>query len=125
MRILVADDDPTVRLVVSAHLEAAGHEVVAVEDGSRVLDAFVREPPDALVIDAMMTVGGWDVIQQLRKDERFARVPMVLLSARDVPDDIRRGYEAGASVVMSKSDDLSTLGGLLESLEGRGRDVGA
>jgi CheY-like chemotaxis protein len=120
MRILVADDDPTFRLVVSQHLEAAGHEVAAVDDGALVLSAFAAEPPDALVIDAMMPVSGWDVIHQLRADERFARMPMVLLSARDVPDDVRRGYAAGASLVMSKSADLSTLGGLLETLRSSG-----
>ena len=119
MQVLVADDDPTVRLILTAHLEAAGHRVETVDDGSAVIAAFQAAAPDALVIDAMMPVGGWEVIETLRKDPRFSTVPMVLLSARDLPDDMRRGYAAGASLVMSKDQDLSTLGGLLEEMQRR------
>lgn len=119
MNVLVADDDPTVRLILTARLEAAGHHVEAVDDGSAAIAAFQAAVPDALVIDAMMPVGGWEVIETLRKDPRFSTVPMVLLSARDLPDDMRRGYEAGASLVMSKDDDLSKLGDLLETMHRR------
>lgn len=117
MRILVADDDPVVRMIVTRHLAAAGHDVDALEDGDAVLATVREERPDALVMDVMMpTRTGWDVLADLRADAAFERLPVVLLSGRDVAADVRHGYERGASLVLSKSDDLSRLPGLIETL---------
>jgi CheY-like chemotaxis protein len=117
MRILVADDDPTVRLLLVSHLEADGHTVETVEEGTAALAAVRQDRPDALVMDVMMPgLTGWEVLQALRAEGLSAGLPVVLVSGRDLAADQRHGYELGASLVLSKSDDFSKLAGTLEAL---------
>jgi DNA-binding response OmpR family regulator len=117
MRVLVVDDDPSIRGMLSLALTESGHEVAEAVDGPQGLSAVRDNRPDAVVLDVMMpTISGWDVLLELRSDARFARLPIVLLSARDVPDDVRHGYELGASLVMSKPVDLERLVTLVEAL---------
>lgn len=117
MRILVADDDPTVRLLLVTHLEADGHEVSTAEEGTAALAAVRQDRPDALVLDVMMPgLTGWEVLQALRAEDLLTGMPVVLISGRDLADDQRNGYELGASLVLSKSDDFSKVAGTLEAL---------
>ena len=117
MRILVADDDPTVRLLLVTHLEADGHEVSTVEEGTAALAAVRQDRPDALVMDVMMPgLTGWEVLQALRAENLLSGLPVVLVSGRDLVDDQRHGYELGASLVLSKSDDFSKVASTLEAL---------
>ncbi|MCW2616806.1 MAG: response regulator [Frankiales bacterium] len=117
MRILVVEDDPSVRALLVADLELAGHEVEAVEHGTAGLASVAASTPDAVVCDVMMPeVSGWDVVRTLRADERWKRLPVVLLTARDTTDDVRHGYEAGASLVLSKPYDAGKLDEVLTAL---------
>ena len=110
MRILVADDDPTIRLLLSAQLGAAGHEVTSVADGALALHALTSAAPDLLVLDVMMPVcDGWTVLEQVRRSALHHALPVVLLTARDMPDDVRRGRDLGASCVLSKARALAQL----------------
>ena len=124
MRVLVVDDDPTIRELLSLELGCAGHDVELAADGSAGLEVIRRDRPDALVLDVMMpSVSGWDVLTDLRADDAYADLPIVLLSARDLPDDVRHGYALGASLVISKPCDSEQLVSLLEVLRsGRAGD---
>lgn len=117
MRVLVVDDDPTIRELLSLELGCAGHEVELAADGAAGLEVIRRDRPDALVLDVMMpAVSGWDVLTDLRADDAYADLPIVLLSARDLPDDVRHGYSLGASLVISKPCDSEQLVSLIEVL---------
>ena len=103
MRILVVDDDPTVRELLSLQLGLAGHEVTTADDGDAGLSAVGEQVPDLVVLDVMMPrMSGWEVLEHLRQEPRSSRPRVLLLTARDLPDDRRRGYELGASAVLSK-----------------------
>ena len=117
MRILVVDDDPTVRQVLSLQLETDGHQVSSAVDGDSGLEAVQEQQPDLVVLDVMMPgLSGWDVLERLRSDPGSARLPVLLLTARDLPDDRRRGYELGASAVLSKSHRPQELSDTVEAL---------
>ncbi len=117
MRILVVDDDPSVRKLLSLQLEIEGHDVAVAEDGAAALACIDDVDPHAMVLDVMMPVlSGWEVLERLRADDRYRRLPVVLLSARDVPDDVRHGYERGASAVLAKPFDFEQLYGVLEAV---------
>ena len=117
MQILVVDDDPTVRGVLCLQLEGEGHEVIEAVDGESGLQAVEAQHPDLVVLDVMMPgLTGWDVLSRLRADAGSARLPVLLLTARDLPDDRRRGYELGASAVVSKSRLAQDLAPTVEAL---------
>lgn len=62
-----------------------------------------EQEPDLVVLDVMMPrMSGWEVLEHLREEPPASRPRVLLLTARDLPDDRRRGYELGASAVLSK-----------------------
>jgi DNA-binding response OmpR family regulator len=101
--ILVADDDPDIRTLVSAVLRAAGYGVVPARDGEEALAVAATHELRAAVLDVFMPrIGGLEVCRTLRGGEATSALPIVLLSAHGEPDDFARGYEEGASKYMSK-----------------------
>ena len=121
MRVLVVDDDPVIRELLALELGLSGHEVDAAPDGESALERLRQDPADAVVLDVMMPgLTGWEVLSAIRADAALKRLPVVLLSARDVPDDVRNGYALGASLVLSKPWDSTQLVSLLEVLEPAG-----
>jgi two-component system response regulator ResD len=93
-RILVVDDEPTVREVVQHYLEREGYRVQAVEDGSAALAAFSADAPDLLVLDLMLPgVDGLEVCRQVRARDS---TPIIMLTAKGHESDRIVGLELGA-----------------------------
>jgi DNA-binding response OmpR family regulator len=98
--ILVAEDDPKQAELVRRYLEHDGHSVVVVHDGRAAIDEARRKSPDLLLLDVMMPkVDGLDVCRVLRAE---SDVPIVLLTARSVEDDILLGFDLGADEYITK-----------------------
>jgi DNA-binding response OmpR family regulator len=96
-RILVADDDADIRDLVSFKLTQAGHDVHAFDNGEDALTDALASVPDVVVLDVMMPkLSGIDVCTALRADDRTARVPVLLLTAKAQESDLARGFAAGA-----------------------------
>jgi DNA-binding response OmpR family regulator len=94
LRVLVVDDEPMVREVVTAYLERDGFVVAAVADGRAALDVLAASSPDLVVLDVMLPeVDGFDVLSRLR---RQSEVPVILLTARTEEPDRILGLELGA-----------------------------
>ena len=99
-RVLIVDDDPDIRRLVSAYLRRDGMEVITAEDGETALMHEATEQPDIVVLDLMLPgIGGLDVLRTIR--ERGAR-PVVLLTARDEVTDRVLGLELGADDYVTK-----------------------
>ncbi|WP_225411507.1 hybrid sensor histidine kinase/response regulator [Stigmatella hybrida] len=114
-RILLADDSPTTRALEQSLLEAAGYEVVACADGAEAWERLQLLGADALVSDVEMPrMDGFALTETVRTSPRFSRLPVVLVTARDRPEDKARGLEAGASAYLVKSTFDQTH--LLETL---------
>jgi DNA-binding response OmpR family regulator len=95
--ILVADDDEDIRELVTFKLEAAGFEVVAVDNGLSALSAARERPPALVVLDVMMPgLSGIDVCRALRAEQTTAHLPIILLTARAQEGDVQAGFGAGA-----------------------------
>jgi DNA-binding response OmpR family regulator len=96
-RVLLAEDDRSVRDALVMALELEGYEVRATNDGEQALVAFDPFQPDVVILDVMMPgMGGLDATRALRLDPGLARVPVILLTARAQESDIEQGFGAGA-----------------------------
>ena len=93
-RIVVVDDEPMVREVVSKYLEAAGYEVVTVGDGKEAARLLKNDVPDLVVLDVMLP--GMDGLAVLQEIRRISDVPVILLTARGDEVDRIAGLEIGA-----------------------------
>jgi signal transduction histidine kinase/HPt (histidine-containing phosphotransfer) domain-containing protein len=101
-RILWADDNADMRHYV-ARLLGGSYEVLAVTDGQAALEAALESPPDLVLSDVMMPrLDGFGLLRALRADERTARLPVILLSARAGEEAALQGLDAGADDYLVK-----------------------
>ena len=81
-RVLVVEDERTIRRSIAGYLQDAGYTVDEAENGAQALDAMRSALPDVVVLDLLMPImGGRDFVQAARQDVRLGAVPVVLLSA--------------------------------------------
>ena len=111
-RILVVDDDESIREVAALSLQAVGgHEVVTVASGAEALREAAANPPDAILLDVMMPgLDGPETVSRLQADPRARDVDVILLTAKAQPSEKRRFVALdGVSGVISKPFDPMTL----------------
>jgi DNA-binding response OmpR family regulator len=109
-RILVVDDEPHIAEGLRFNLEAEGHEVTITYDGEQALDLLVRDqlPVDVVILDVMLPgKDGFETAAELRAAGQY--VPILMLTARGRPDDVLRGFEAGADDYLPKPFELAIL----------------
>lgn len=109
-RILVADDDPAMCLLLRETLQEAGYEVLIANDGDQLIRMAQDHPPDLLLIDLIMPlVDGFEVIRQLRNDTRTSHLPMIILTARSTSAEVVIGFDSGADDYIVKPYDIDVL----------------
>ena len=106
LRVLVVDDEPSIRTLCSINLELAGMDVLLATSGHEALAAVTGEAPDVVVLDVMMPrLDGWQVAARLRERDETRRIPLVFLTARAERSDEVRAYELGALAFVRKPFD--------------------
>jgi DNA-binding response OmpR family regulator len=100
MKILVVEDDPGTREIVTRALRCAGYETIDAVDGTRALDVVSSARPDLVVLDlGLPDVDGLEVCRRIRLD---SQVPMVMLTARREEDEVMRAFKLGADDYVTK-----------------------
>ena len=106
-RILLVEDDPSIREVTALGLRGAGFEVLTAEDGAEGLETWQRERPDLVLLDVMLPrLDGLEVCRAIRRE---STVPIVMLTARGDTLDIVVGLESGADDYVTKPYELPIL----------------
>ncbi|WP_413811355.1 response regulator transcription factor [Streptomyces sp. OE57] len=112
-RLLVVEDEPTLRELLSASLRLAGFAVVAVATGEEALAAVRERRPDLIVLDVMLPdIDGFEVVHRLRGRHPLAAAghpPVLFLTARDAPEDRISGLRAGGDDYVTKPFNLEEL----------------
>ena len=111
--ILVADDEPHIRLLIEQSLEDLvdeGVTLLTVGDGASALEAIRERRPALVVLDAMMPrLSGFDVCHAVKKELGFDDVYVIMLTAKGQEYDRQRGEEVGANLYMTKPFDPDEL----------------
>lgn len=106
-KILVADDDPNIRLLLQKQLEYEGYSVLTVASGKAAIDTARRETPDLLILDLMMPdVDGLEVCRTIRPE---MVTPIIMLTAKGTDTDKVVGLAVGADEYMTKPFSLIEL----------------
>ncbi len=118
--ILVADDSTTVLAMVSSRLERAGFDVVTATRGDEALALARQLRPRAALLDVEMPgLDGMEVARSIRSDPELAKTLIVLLTARDRPEDVEAGMAAGADAYLTKPFSPQELEATMDRLLGR------
>jgi DNA-binding response OmpR family regulator len=112
-RILLVDDDPTVRDSLNDVLVAEGYAVILAENGQRALDLASQSAVDLVLLDLNMPVkNGWDTFERLTAEHPL--IPIIIVTAR--PNQLFTALSAGAGALLEKPMDIPTLLQTMETL---------
>jgi diguanylate cyclase len=101
--VLIVDDDPGARLLMSSALEMAGFRVTTAADGASALEEFCARPVDCVILDVVMPgMSGFDVCSALRLLPDCSHVPILMQTSLDDMESVNHAYDAGATDFSSK-----------------------
>src|SRR5918912_3035455 len=108
--VVIADDSPTLRKIVTSVLTKEGYDVVPAADGVEAVQAVFRTMPDACVFDVQMPrVSGYVAARVVKDDWMTAEIPIILLTSLDAASDRYWGKQAGADRYLSKDFEAPEL----------------
>ncbi len=116
-KILLVDDEPNIREVVSLYLRRDGHVVIAAADGEEALRLYQQTRPDLVVLDLMLPkVSGLEVCRRLGAEATDRRVPLIMLTARGEEEDRIVGLSLGADDYVVKPFSPRELAARVEAV---------
>lgn len=103
MKILVVEDQDSIRRMIEALVGARGYEVVAAASGTKAIDVASTDPPDIVLLDLMIPgYDGFEVCRRLRGDPATRETPVVVISALDDAESRKKATDAGATAYYTK-----------------------
>jgi two-component system response regulator MtrA len=119
-RVLIVDDDPDIRALVTYRLSASGYEVISAGDGEAGLAAAREHVPDLVLADWMMPrLTGVEMCTRMRADPAIAGIPVILLTARTDDVAMRTGWDAGIDEYITKPFSPRELAARVEEILSR------
>jgi CheY-like chemotaxis protein len=118
-RILIAEDDSSLRRLLEIRLSVDGYETRSAADGVEALQVLSTWIPDVLLTDVMMPrLSGLTLCRAVRRDQRTAHIPIILLTARSFDSDMQAVMDLGGVAFMTKPFDAEALNAALHGALG-------
>jgi two-component system alkaline phosphatase synthesis response regulator PhoP len=109
-RILIVDDDESIRLVLQTYLSADGHTVATAVDGQDALEKVASAAPELILLDVNMPMlSGFEVLKRLKENPDTQKIPVFMLTALKQECNISKGYQLGAEEYISKPSNIEHL----------------
>ena len=101
--VLIIEDEADAAELFAEMMRVSGFRVLKTTSSKPALSLISTQKPDIVILDIMMPeVSGLDILRQMRQEPALAEIPVVVVSAKSMPADIRIGMEAGASTYLTK-----------------------
>lgn len=122
-RVLIADDEPTLRSLLKTNLQLEGFETLTASNGEEALRIIRDETPDVVLLDVMMPVmDGWQVLEELSKSHN-RHTKVILVTAKASTESQLQGWELGCDEYLTKPFDLDDMiDRIMEVVERNGND---
>jgi DNA-binding response OmpR family regulator len=115
--IMIIEDEPDANELFAEMMRINGFRVIKTYTSTPALTLIAQEKPDLIILDIMMPdISGIEVLHYMRADPELAPIPVVVVSARATPADIRAGLDAGASIYLTKPVGYTDLKNAVDSL---------
>lgn len=109
-KVIIVEDQPEVADLLEEILSMDSYQVIKIHSSTGALSVIRAEKPDVVLLDIMMPdVPGLEVLRYMRREPSLQQTPVVIVSAKVLPEDIRTGLEAGATAYLTKPVDIAKL----------------
>jgi len=101
--IVIVEDEPDTAEMLAEMLRLNGYRVLKSYGGNPAIELIAQKKPDAVVLDVMMPdLDGLEVLRIMKRDSQLANIPVIVVSAKILPTDVKEGLDAGASIYLTK-----------------------
>ena len=126
-KIIIVEDQPDIADLLEEMLRLDQYQVIKIHSGTGALSMISAENPDVVLLDIMMPdVSGLEVLRFMHREPGLQQIPVVIVSAKTLPEDIRTGFEEGATAYLTKPVDMDklreTVAGVIRAAEDRNAD---
>ena len=102
-KIIIVEDEPDTAEMFAEMMRLSGYHVLKSYGGTPAIALISQEIPDVVVLDVMMPdLSGLEVLRHLRRDPRLEKIPVIAVSAKSLPSDVKNGLDAGANKYLTK-----------------------
>ena len=100
---MIIEDEPDAAEMFAEMMRVSGFRVIKMYSSTPAIPAISQERPDLIILDIMMPdISGLEVLRFMRREPELAPIPVIVVSAKSMPADIRTGMDAGASIYLTK-----------------------
>ncbi len=101
--VIVVEDEPDAAELFAEMMRVNGFRVVKSHSSSPAINLIASEMPDVVILDVMMPdISGIEVLKFMRREPNLVHIPVIVVSAKGMPSDIKTGLDAGASIYLTK-----------------------
>lgn len=101
--VMIIEDEADAAELFSEMMRINGFRVIKMFSSAPAIPIIAQERPDVILLDVMMPdISGLEVLRYIRREPELASIPVIILSAKSMPSDIKTGIEAGASMYLTK-----------------------
>jgi CheY-like chemotaxis protein len=101
--VLIIEDEEDAAELFAEMMRVSGFRVIKTSKSTPAIAMMSSEKPDVILLDIMMPeVSGLDILRQMRREPDLAKIPVIVVTAKSMPADIKNGMEAGASTYLTK-----------------------
>ncbi len=105
VKVLVVDDEPSARELLTGMLKPTGYEVLTAADGMEGIERARTEHPNVILLDLMMPgLSGFDVVRALKSDPATSQIPILIVTAKDVTEEEQRLLHGHVAAILQKGD---------------------
>lgn len=124
MKIVIIEDEPDTAEMYAEMMRISGYEVVKYFGGLSAVAQLVDQQPDAVVLDLMMPdLSGLEVLNYIKEQPGLSSLPVIIVSAKTMPEDVEAGLKAGAVAYLTKPVSFSDMRAAVEEAVSQSADI--
>jgi DNA-binding response OmpR family regulator len=117
--VIVVEDEQDAAEMFAEMMRVSGYRVMKVFGSAQAMTTIAKEKPNAVLLDIMMPdISGLEVLRFMRRDPELIGIPVVIVSAKSLPSDIKAGLDAGAALYLTKPVGFHDLTNAIQKVLG-------
>ena len=113
--VMIVEDEPDAAELFAEMMRVSGYRVLKASASTLAMRMITEQKPDIIILDIMMPdISGLEILHFMQREADLAKIPVVVVSAKSMPSDVRDGLDAGASIYLTKPVGFADLKSAVE-----------